>query len=175
MDHVKKYMELYPIDKVTIIGGAAAYLLTRKYGKLIPLKDIDVNIETSESVETVLKRWESVLPSTYTNNYNPEHSNIATFTDTSGVGLSFDIFVNETFRIPTESVNSFHVEEMTRLIVQLSRDLEGRKVDIDLMRSGLIPWSKEEIDEYVNKYQRLFARLQVLVECWKLRKDTPKS
>lgn len=172
MNFVETYMKLYPDDKVTLVGGAAAYLILQHYGKEIPLKDIDVNIETTESGETILKRWTDILPLTYTPKYDPKYAIVLfTMIDTTNEGLPFDIFIGKSYFLDREQIGPFYVEEKIQFTTRLFQELEGRKVDIELMHDGQIFCLEIDVLKYIEKYQRLLTRLGLLIECLERTRD----
>lgn len=172
MEYVRKYIELYPQDKVVIKGGAAADLFFQEYLMERPVvKDIDVSINTSERRQTIVQRWLAIIPSTYRTDFDEQHpSGIFTIVDPTGSDKSLDVFVNEDVFSTTEVIDGFHVESLGKTINNLHQELVGRKVDIEFMREQKERF-QEEIGDHVNKYNRLLARLELLLKCHKERQQ----
>ena len=170
MEHVERYMQLYPNDKVVIKGGAAANLIIKScLGMIIPMNDIDISINTTESCRTIVERWLSILPGHYVVNYDNYLPTIFNLTGAADNDISFDIFVNEDNFEFTEKIGPFLVENLNLMTANLNRDLIGRKADIDLMRSGAIGWTEKQISDYIVKYNRMLNRLELLTRCVRIR------
>lgn len=176
MQYVQKYMELYPEDTVVVKGGAAAYLIIKDcLGQNVPLNDIDVSINTTESERTILSRWVSIVPSSY--QQVGYASTIFTLVDTTCHDLAFDIFVNEDYFSNTEKVGFYQVERLDLMIFNIFRELKSRKSDMDFIQNPMECWSQnpmecwsqKDISDYIEKYNRISNRLVLLVECLKKR------
>ncbi len=168
MQYIQRYMELYPMDNITLIGGAAAFLQLQNYGRYIQLNDIDVNISTKESGKTILERWLAIVPSSYIANYDTNYIiSFFTLMDSNKQDLSIDVFVNEQYIYETESIGQFKVETIDRMISRYYSELTGRRLDIQLISSGLIKWDQTDLQNQIDKYNRLLERLRLLIECQK--------
>lgn len=166
MQYVERYMELYPEDRVTIIGGRAAYLHLSECGINASLKD--VNVETDADGRTILDRFLSIVPPSYTAKFDVNYPiSIFTLLDESGEDIPVDVFVNQEYIHDTKRIGAFRVERLDTLINKYYRELLGRKMDVELIQSGVIDWNREEIPLLIDKYNRLLNRLQLLVECYR--------
>lgn len=138
----------------------------RECGITIPVKDIDINIITKATGETILNRWLSIVPPSYTAKYDVNYPiTIFTLTDTTGKDLPIDIFVNEQYIFNTEQIGPFRVQKLDNMITSYYQELLGRKTDIELIRNGTINWNPEELPILIDKYNRMFERLKLLAEC----------
>lgn len=170
MQYVQEYMRRDPEDKVTIIGGAAAYFHLRKCNIDIPVKDIDVNITSVADGRKVLDRWLEIVPPSYVEEFDVNYPiSIFTLTDTSGKELSIDVFINEEYISETEEIELFQVEKLERMINRYYQEITGRKKDIELIQSGVIDWNPDEIPIMIDKYNRLVERFRLLAECLRSR------
>lgn len=175
MQYVQRYIELYPNDTVVLKGGAAAYILLKEcLNQDIYLKDIDISINTTISAETILQRWLSIVPKTYIveydDKYSLSYSAIFTLVDTTNSELSLDIFVNEDHYTHLEQVGNFKVERLDCMIGRIYRDLRGRKNEIETTKDLLVPWIQKERPKLIDKYNRMYKRLELLIECYKKHK-----
>lgn len=173
MQYVRKYIELYPQDKVVIKGGAAADLFLQEYGLERPVvKDVDVSINTTERGLTVVQRWLAIIPSTHRTDYDEKYPiGIFKIVDPTGSDMSLDIFVNEDYFSSVEEIGGFYVESLGKMINNLHQELVGRKADIEFMRERKEKWTQEQISGDVDKYNRLLARLKLLILCFKKRQE----
>ena len=179
MQYVQKYMELYPEDTTVVKGGAAAYLILQEcLDQNIPINDIDVAINTDVSGQVILDRWLLIVPSSYTvqydqyNLYNPEFPiSIFTLTDTTGSDFSLDIFVNDDDFTYTEKIGSFNVERLDLMIKRLYSELYDRKSDIEFLRDDPDAMPNIDLQQFIEKYNRMYDRLILLGECFKKRQN----
>lgn len=168
LTYVKKYIKLYPDDKLTLIGGAAAYLHIQKCDINITVNDLDVDIWTNFKGNVILDRWLSILPKTFKATYESDYPiTLFTLSDESGENLTFDIFVNEKYIVRAEKICSFPVVPLSDLIYQYYNDLISLKEDIDLIQSGIINWDKKLLHSMIHKYDRYVERLKLLANCYR--------
>lgn len=135
----------------------------------IPVKDIDVNINTNEKGITILNRWLQIVPVTYSAQYDVNYPiGIFNLNDVTGKELSFDVFVNEDHILYREQIGAFHVERLDKMIEKLYSDLLGRKREIEFLQVLKSPHSYN-LPELLEKYNRMLNRLQLLVKCYDQR------
>lgn len=155
-DYVRQYMRLYPADKVTIIGGAAAYLHLQQGD----LKDIDLNINTAAQAEIIVQRWRSLMPASYIIQSDINGANgIINLHDPAAQKISFDIFVNEFVNLPIVTIQGLAVRTTASMIEELEQDLIGRQRDLIYLQNHD---TYGELSHARAKYQRLVTRLQLL-------------
>lgn len=170
MEYIAEYTKLYPDDKVVIIGGAAASLHLAQCGIDSMVKDIDVDVFSTQQNQVVLERWKNVLPGNFTAQYDENYPpQIVTFTDTEGKSIPYDIMINQGFYSDkhVEKIGNYTVKRIMPIIQDYLQQLNGSKKDIELIESGIIPWDKDDFEAMKLKYNRLYKRLGLLIGCLK--------
>jgi len=155
MDIVRTYARLHPNEEVVIIGGAAAAIWIEHYlGVKIPLKDIDVHINTQRSVDEVYRDWLALLP-----NYEGEPGEVFSLFPIDGNGISYDIFINQAIVHPVW-IDGLLVDSLYNVLKTHESYIEGAEIDLSYYPD----------DEYTrDKLRRYRQRLNLLNEIYKHR------
>lgn len=56
------------------------------------------------------------------------------------------------------------------MIMDLTDDLKGRKLDIEFMANNPDKMKDVNLQEYIEKYNRMYSRLAFLIACYKKRR-----
>lgn len=161
MNIVKKFISENKISTCAT-GGTAAYLWIKdRLNKEIPLRDIDIIINTEFPIKPIIDKFLSYLPNTYQIEEAPiseMNSTIATMSSLSG--LTYDLFINED-KIPSNTViiDDIPVPPLDILIKDEIEKLNEREGDLKFIRS--INELKEE-SYIVDKIERIKTRIELL-------------
>lgn len=157
MQFINKYINTFPEDDVVLIGGAAAALIIKScVNKNLPIKDIDVHINTKSSGEQILDKWMSILPTSYSPLYcKDEPLELLTFIDASSQNLNLDIFINQREISSLQEINGIFVENTSNILSCLEAELDERRYEIKYINN-----SKPD-----DKLLRLEERYKLLKEC----------
>lgn len=180
MEHIKRYINRHSDHYVVLKGGAAANLhyINCRLSKIPRVNDLDLDItkvhkkDKEINTDEIKRRWRDILPS----NYKIEGKySIVECNDIYNVSISFDIFVDERFieLQEMEMIDGFYVETIDSLLKTLDTELPGRAEDIKYMRKAIQnnePIGEVDLDEQINKYERLVKRKELLEKCKRIRK-----
>jgi len=162
MDRIKSYSYLYPGDRVTVVGGFAAYIwIKNKLEKEIEYRDIGILINTNEPDNVVIERW-SNLYTTYQVVYN--NNSIVRFKSIVKDNCDYppiDLFINKDAYTNTVVIDGYNVPNLRWLIEHHEQTIRGMNENLDrLAYEGRM----DQYDFYVKKQQRMDERYQLLLQ-----------
>lgn len=152
MEYIRRYIRLYPADKLCLIGGAAASIwIESSLKQHIPIKDYDLLLNTRVNVTELMNRWRQLFPTAII-----QHEfGIITIIDSA---VTFDIFINER-TIPRHSIiEDVPIMNYVSLIQTHLWSIRNCMEDIVYMEIKDDP----ELEDVRDKYQRLKQRLKLL-------------
>lgn len=163
---VQRYQQQHPNDRVIVVGGtAAAWWVHYFKSEVLPIHDVDVLVQSSESETVIVDRWLALLPGYQSTMID---QGIYRLTPVSTNQLSLDLFiekppglrsttVDDLERESDEVVDGLRVPSYQSLLDDVERSLHEHQLDLQI--AILDESERQEIVNRMKRKQQLYTMM----------------